>query len=274
MKYIKLIIFTLLVCVSFAGVAEAKSRGGSFKSGFSSQKRNAAKPAATYSVPAQEQKKTAFGSFGAANAKNQQAATNIPQSKMSKDLAETTAQSNALKTADARNKTSATTSESGWFRSGNQHATPNNVANAQAAQSTSKTFERRQAGQQNTSGQHNGFLHGLMWFMVGNSLAQHATAANASQVNEAYENGHGANHENSQGSRENINGEINSINADGVVTQRVQDVPAEETESVFMKILRFLLWIALISGIVWMVRKLSGFRHCNEKKLVNYSLGS
>jgi hypothetical protein len=274
MKHIKLIIFTLLVCVSFAGVAEAKSRGGSFKSGFASQKRNAAKPAAPYKASAQEQKKTAFGSFGAADAKNQQAAANIPQSKMSRDLTDTTAQSNALKTADARNNANNTTSDSGWFRSGNQNASPNTIATGQAAQSTSKTFERRQAGQQNTSGQNNGFLHGLMWFMVGNSLAQHATAANSSHVNEAQINAQVVQHENGQGGQQHINGENNSISANGVVAQRVQDVPAEETESVFMKILRFFLWIALVSGIVWVVRKLVSLRHRNEKKSVNYSLGS
>ena len=73
MKHIKLIICTLLIfCMSVAGFAEAKSRGASFKSGFSSQKRNTAKPAATYNTPVPEQKKTAFGSFGTADAKNRQ----------------------------------------------------------------------------------------------------------------------------------------------------------------------------------------------------------
>ncbi|RYY73621.1 MAG: hypothetical protein EOO52_16535 [Gammaproteobacteria bacterium] len=273
MKHIKLIIFALVVCVSFAGVAEAKSRGGSFKSGFASQKRNATKPAPTYNAPAQEQKKTAFGSFGAADAKNQQATANTPQSKMSKDLTGSAAQANALKTADARNKTGESTSESGWFRSGNQSATPNNIATGNATQTTPKTFERR-SGQQNTSGQNNGLLHGLMWFMVGNSLAQHATAANSQQVNDAQVNTQGVHRENGQGSQETINGENNSISTEGVVAQRVQDVPAEETESIFMKALRFLLWIALIGGIVWVVRKAIGFRHRNEKKSVNYSLGS
>ena len=276
MNRIKLIVYTLLVCVSFSSAVEAKSRGGSFKSGFSSQKRAAAKPAPTYKVPAKEQTQTtAFGSFGTANAKNQQAPATAPQSQMSKDLSGTASQSNALKAADARNKVNdtTTTSESGWFRSGKQNASPQNAVAGQPVPSGSQTFERRNDFQRNDGGRSNGMLQGLMWFMVGNSIAHHASAANVPQVSQAQVNGHDVNHENSQGSQQNINGENNSINADGFVVQRVQDVPAGETESFFMKIVRVLLWVVLISGIIWVVRKVLGFRHRNVKK-VNYSLGS
>ena len=276
MNRIKLIVYTLLVCVSFSSAVEAKSRGGSFKSGFSSQKRAAAKPAPTYQVPAKEQTQTtAFGSFGTANAKNQQAPATAPQSQMSKDLSGTASQSNALKAADARNKVNdtTTTSESGWFKSGKQNASPQNAVAGQPVSSGSQTFERRNDVQRNDGGRSNGMLQGLMWFMVGNSIAHHASAANVPQVSQAQVNGHDVNHENSQGSQQNINGENNSINADGFVVQRVQDVPAEETESFFMKIVRVLLWVVLISGIIWVVRKVLGFRHRNVKK-VNYSLGS
>jgi len=276
MNKIKLIVYTLLVCVSFSSAVEAKSRGGSFKSGFSSQKRAAAKPAPTHQVPPKEQtQKTAFGSFGTANAKNQQAPATAPQSQMSKDLSGTASQSNALKAADARNKVNdtATTSESGWFRSGKQNASPQNASVGQAAQSSPQTFERRNDVQRNDGGRSNGMLQGLMWFMVGNSIAHHAAAASAPQVSQTQVNGHDVNHESNQGSQQNINGENNSINADGFAVQRVQDVPVEETESFFMKIVRVLLWVMLISGIIWVVRKVLGFRHRNVKK-VNYSLGS
>ena len=273
MNRIKLIVYTLLVCVSFSSAVEAKSRGGSFKSGFSSQKRAPAKSAPAYTVPPKEQtQKTAFGSFGTANAKNLQTPAAAPQSQMSKDLSGVASQSNALKAADARNKVNdtAATSESGWFRSGKQNASPQNAV---AGQPVPQTFERRNDTQQNNGRQSSGLLQGLMWFMVGNSIAQHATAANAPQVSQAQVNAHDVNHENSQGSQQNINGVSNSINADGVVAQRVQDVPAEETESFFMKIVRVLLWVAMISGIIWVVRKVLSFRHHNVKK-VNYSLGS
>jgi|GEM_PF-779871 len=277
MKKIKLIVCTLAVCVSFASVAEAKSRGGSFKSGFASQKRNAAKPVPTYTVPAAEQsKKTEFGSFGAANTARQQGAAIAPQSKMSKDLTDNAAQSNALKTADARNKASdnPTTSDSGWFRGGNQNAAPQAAASGANAQTNSQRFERRNNSQQNNGGQSNGFLYGLMGFMLGNSLAHHATATNSQPVNQIQANGNDATSENNQIIQQSENGESNSISTEGVVAQRTQDVSAEETESLFMKILRLLLWLALISGIIWVVRRVFGLRHRNVKKSTNYSLGS
>jgi len=276
MKKIKLIVCTLLVCISFAGVAEAKSRGGSFKSGFASQKRNAAKPESTHKSPAEHSKKTEFGSFGAANTKSQQAAETIPQSKMSKDLTDNAAQANALKTVGTRNKVNEnpTASDSGWFRSGNQNTAPQAPANGANVQANSQRFERRNNSQQNNGGQSNGLLYGLMGFMLGNSLAHHATAANSQPVNQNQANGNDNDSENNQGIQQSANGESNSINTEGVVTQRTQDVSAEETESIFMKIVRLLLWLAIISGIIWAVRSVLGFRHRNVKKSTHYSLGS
>ena len=276
MKHIKLIICTLLIfCMSVAGFAEAKSRGGSFKSGFSSQKRNTAKPATTYNTPAPEQKKTSFGSFGTADAKNRQAAINIPPSQMSKDLTNTTAQSNALKAVDERNKlkASAIESESGWFRSGNQNTAAQNRTSGQAKSQSVQNAERNTSQPQNNGGQSNGFLHGLMWFMVGNSLAQHVTA-NVPSVAHVQASSHDVNREKDQGGQENINGENNSINANGIAAQREQDVPAEETEPLFMKFIRVLLWLVIVSGIVFGVRRFRNARDRNLKKTVNYSLGS
>ena len=268
MKKIKLLVYALIMCMSFVGVAEAKGRSGSFKSGFASQKRSIPKPAPTYTVPpaADQTKKTAFGSFGAASPKTQTNAT-APQSQMSKDLNDKTAQTNALKTADARNKTNdaPAANESGWFRSGNENASTQKPQGATFGQNTntnSQPFERRSGGQQ-TSGRSNGFMYGLLGFMVGNSLAQHASAASIPQQ------------QNSDWQNDNWNGHANnSINADGPVVQQVQDIPAEETESWFMKFVRVILWAIVIGGVIWAVRKVMSFRQRKINRSTNYSLGS
>lgn len=267
MKKIKLVVYALIMCMSFVGVAEAKSRSGSYKSGFTSQKRSAPKPAPTYTAPpaAEQTKKTAFGSFGTATPKAQTNAT-APQSQMSKDLSDKAAQTNALKTADARNKPAdaTTTSESGWFRSGNEKASAQkpqatNYGQTANANTNGQIFDRRNNGQQ--SGSSNGFMYGLLGFMLGNSLAQHATAM--------------PQHQNSDWQNSNWNGQPNnSINADGNATQQEQDVPAEEMESGFMKFLRVVLWGVLIGSVIWMVRKVMGFRQRKINRSTNYSLGS
>ena len=270
MNKIKLIVCTLIMCMSFAGVAEAKSRGGSFKSGFSSQKRSAPKPAPTYTAPAPQPqaKKTGFGSFGAADPKAQQNAAAVPQSKMSNDLNNTAAQSNAQKTADVRNNSTEknAASESGWFRSGNQNSVPQKpqvaAPNGATENSNRGTFSNGNNGQRS-----NGLMYGLMGFMLGNSLAQHAGASNAQHENQV------ANVNANQTNDQILNGD-NSTNANGIANQQEQNMPVVETESFFMKVVRVVLWIALISGVIWVVRKVMSFRSRNLKKATHYSLGS
>lgn len=268
MKTIKLFVYALIVCLSFVGVAEAKGRTGSFKSGFSSQKRAAVKPAQTnYQVsPANTQtKKTAFGSFGTANPKLDQKSATVPQSQMSKDLNATSAQANALKTADARTKVnekaSGTDSDSGWFRSGNQNTVPPKTNSVAGGGQAPQPAHYQPAPQYNSGHQSNGLLYGLAGFMIGHSLAQQHT-------NTVYMP------QNDQAVGQDVNQLNSSTNADGIVMQQAQDVPVVETESFFMKLLRVVLWVAMISGVVWVVRKFMRFRNRNLQQAANYSLRS
>jgi hypothetical protein len=271
MKTIKVFVYVLILCLSFASVAEARSRSGSFKSGFSSQKRAAAKPAPTYyQAPATpETKKTAFGSFGATNPKAQQNAAAVPQSQMSKDLNTNAAQSNALKAADARTKLNEkpteTNSDSGWFRSGNQNTAapaPNNSAFGNGQQ---PPVNYQPTAQPYSGNRSNGLMHGLVGFMIGHSLAQHFS--NRDYVPSPNQGGQ-------QAVSQDANQLQNSTGAEGIATQQVQDVPAVETESFFMKLVRVLLWVAIISGVVWVVRKAMNFKHRKLTRATNYSLGS
>lgn len=275
MKTIKIFVYALIVCMSFVGVAEAKGRTGSFKSGFTSQKRAAPKPApAPYQAPpaTTQPNKTAFGSFGNANPKLDAKTAAAPQSQMSKDLSANTAQSNALKAADARTttkstneKTNAPESESGWFRSGNQNTAAQN-SNLNNGNSARPQPTNAQAAPQHSAGrQSSGLMPGLIGFMLGSSLAQHASAGSGAQHNQSVPNQHVAQDAN----------QTNSTTADGLATQQVQDVPVVvETESFFLKVLRVVLWAAIIGGIIWLVRKLLGFRNRNSQASANYSLRS
>lgn len=268
MKTIKVFVYALILCLGFVGVAEAKGRSGSFKSGFSSQKRPAPKPAKTsYQVPPAntQTNKTAFGSFGDnSNQKFNQKAATGSQSQMSKDLSATAAQSNALKTADMRAKANEkinatnSNSDSGWFRSGNQNTQkPNTIADAGTR---SQPGHYQPAPQYSGGQQSSGLWHGLIGFMIGNSLAQrHTNTVYMPQENQQIVQ---------NGSQEN------STVADGLASQQVQEVPVVEKESFFVKLLRFVAWVALISGVIWVVRKFMNFRHRNLQQAANYSLRS
>jgi hypothetical protein len=273
MKKIKLLVYALIVCMSFVGVAEAKSRSGSFRSGFSSQQRTIAPAKSSYQTPAAntQTKKTAFGSFGSTNPTlNQkvvdQRVAQVPQSQMSKDLNATAAQSNALKTMDARTKVNGqvndANSESGWFRRGGQTA-KNQQLNASINGNTAAPPVNYPLPPQAYSGSRSsGLLPGLVGFMIGHSLAQ----PNNVYVPQA-------NQGNNQPQESDIS-RNNSSNADGAAMQQGQDVPVVETESFFMKLLRVLLWIAMITSVIWLVRKLMNFRARNLHQSANYSLRS
>jgi hypothetical protein len=275
MKTIKIFVYALIVCMSFVGVAEAKGRTGSFKSGFTSQKRAAPTPApAPYQAPPKttQPNKTAFGSFGNANPKLDAKAAAAPQSQMSKDLSANAAQSNALKTADARTttknaneKTNASESESGWFRSGNQNTATQNPSVNMGNSAKPQPANYQAAPQYSAGRQSTGLMPGLIGFMLGSSMAQHANAGSVAQQNQSVPNQHVAQDAN----------QLNSTAADGLIAQQAQDVPVVvEKESFFLKLLRVVLWAAIIGGIIWLVRKFLGFRNRTSQESANYSLRS
>lgn len=139
MKLIKTLTYVVVLSLTFASYAEAKSR--SFSGGFRSQ-RTATAP----SRPVQQQ-------------------TTQPLN-MSKDLNTSAAQANNFKTADGRNGTTdQAAAGSGWFRSGNTAQTAQPAAGAM--QSAAQPAVVRQGG---------GFLNNAMWFMLGSSLASHGNA--------------------------------------------------------------------------------------------------
>jgi hypothetical protein len=265
MKTIKLFVYALIICISCVGVAEAKGRTGSFKSGFSSQKRATASPTPTYySAPPVNSatKKTAFGAFGATNPQREQKAAAVPQSQMSKDLNANAAQTNALKTVDARasanEKVSDTNSDSNWFKRGNQNSVAPKTNSVAGSGQVPQPAYYQPPPQYFSGHQSNGLWYGLAGFMIGHSLAQqHTNRVYVPQMN--------------QNSEQDTNQFNNSTPADGFVAQQEQEAALVEKESFFIKVLRVLLWASLISGIIWVVRKVKSFRNRNINRSTHYS---
>lgn len=162
---------------------------------------------------------------------------------MSKDLNTSTAQGNNFKAADGRNGTTdQAAAGSGWFRSGN--TATQTIQPAGAMQSAAQPAVVRQGG---------GFLNNAMWFMLGSSLASH----NSANVQTANQNGQAA-----------VNPE-NTTADDSVVAP-----PVEEKESFFMSALRIVLWVAMLTGIYWLVKNLLQSKKNRANKKSDYTFGN
>lgn len=275
MKITKTLVYALALCLSLVSVAEAKGRSGStFKGGFSSQRQKAPKPAPSYQVPTQSTKPS-FGSFGGNKAATQPA-SNYQPSQMSRDMTTANAQSNAQKTWDARNKPQAadsqtatnSKSDNGWFRSGNQ---------GQTAQTPPPNYN--QGGRYNDGGHYNqggqyrnerrgdsggGFWNGVMWFMLGHSLAN-SSHANTTVVTVPATTTQAANGSMDLGPGENTQAASAPVNE--------PQTAEPEPESALVSLLRAVLWTVVIVAGFWMLRGFMRMRNRLNKGRSNYNLG-
>lgn len=261
MKLTRMLVCVMVMTLGVVSLAEAKGRTASFGGGFSSQVR-AAKPAPMrYTAPAPA-KNTSFGTFGSGKpVTTQKPAMNYQPSQLSKDLSNNAAKTNALKTADARNNKGNESTNggfgggnsgngnngtnnggSGWFRSGNTSLPP--------------SYYSQPVIHQTVVHNNGGFMHGMMWFMLGHSLANHSTQTVYVPTN-------------NQGT--NVTPTA-TYDANGMPLPQAQYAPEEEKESFLMKLLRFVLWIAVITGVIWIVKKILQIR--NNKFRSHYNLGS
>lgn len=285
MKLIKTLVYTLIVCVSLVSQAEAKGRTASFKGGFSSQVRSVSKPAPVYYKPPvnykapvnQANKPASFGSFGGGKVNAAQHG-NYQPSQMSRDLNTNAAQSNALKTADARNKLNSNNPPaggnnngsnggngggSGWFRSGNNTAPqqPNYSQPIHSQPVVHQTVVHQNSG---------GFLHGLMWFMIGRSTVSQNNTVYV-PVNNQAPTGQVVTHSDGNSWDANGNAQQQIAPSQEVKMDRTE---AEERESIFTKIFRWMLWIGFIWILIKVIRKVMGFRSEKMNRAPNYSLRS
>jgi hypothetical protein len=253
-SFARVLAIGVAVALCWSGIAEAK--GGytkSYRSGFSSQKK-AAPSAPAYSA----NKPAAFGSFGGGKAADAKSA--IKPSPMSQDLQASAAKNNALKNWDARAAGKAQPNQYNATNGGNNlppvggqpHYGQPNYQQPHYSQPIVHQTVVHQGG--------SGFLNGVMWFMIGNSFAHHNT--NTVYVPQNTQGTYPVGVQ--QGSEWN-----NSAQA-GV--DQFAAVP--EQESWMMKVLRVILWIAIATGVVWMVKKVFQFRRGRRRQQNHYSLGS
>lgn len=278
MKITKTLIVALALCLSLVSVAEAKGRSGStFKGGFSSQRQKAPTPAPSYQVPASSYQapaqatKPSFGSFGGNKATTQAATkqtdTNYQPSQMSRDMSTTNAQANAQKTWDARNKPqapdsqTASKSDSGWFRSGNQ-------TGPAAAQTPPPNYS--QAGQyrnERHGDSGGGFWNGVMWFMLGHSLAN-SSHANTTVVTVPATTTQAASGNMDLGPGENTQAASAPMNE-----SHATKVPEPQPESALVSLLRAVLWTLVVVAGFWILRGFMRMRNRANSRRSNYSLG-
>jgi hypothetical protein len=109
-----------------------------------------------------------------------------------------------------------------------------------------------------------GFMQSAMWFMLGSSLASHHTAA-ATPPAQA-----GSPASESQANSNPVSGE----NAQALDPATGMVTPAEEPESLWLRMFRLALWAAIIYGIYKLVRKLIPGAPRPASKKPNYTFGN
>jgi hypothetical protein len=224
----------LMVCLAVAGNVPALARpashsgtSSSFKSGFSSQKSNSARHSQTPAPPANRQSGPgAFGQQAGSPAQPQRGT-----SAMSRDVDQSAARANALKTLDERRAASATP----------QPLPPLNDTLRQPQQAP-----RPPAGpypgpvyQQAPSGGGNGLMAGVMGFMLGRAMSQ-------SHQPVAYPT--------TSGSQQMQQPATTTQDAATVTGMPGLGAPAAAPKpSFFMSVLRWFAWLGVLSLLMWAV---------------------
>jgi hypothetical protein len=253
MKALGALLLTL-GCIGFTGSAAvasvhashgSSSHPTSFKSGFSSQHHtSAAKPVAPASG------NSSFGAFGAGKS-NTAASQGAPAagSALSKDLGNSAAKADALKTYDAR--TAAARAAAAPPAAPGQPA-----ANGYGSQGGAAA----QPGYvpQTVIVQNSGSSHPFLWFMLGRAMSPHE---HTTYINSG--NG-GANNGATNGSPANA-----SNSADGNATPAA----VQPETSTGMHLLRLVLWLGMIGGLIALARWIWLRRAASSANTSHYSLG-
>lgn len=238
----------LSIAATHASVSGARS--ASYRSGFSSQKSQAARPV---NSNASSTRNTSFGSFGQQPAKN----GGRSDSAMNRDLEKNQAQQQALKNLDARNqqKTAAHPEQQTSVTGKPLNPAPGSVpppATTGPAAPTPTVIVQRESSSMGGA---------LLGFMLGQAISRP----------------HGVN------SYDNRSRDLQPLDSVGAVSNglETQDgkaalaAPAKvaESESGAWKFLRLLLWLAFLSGLGWIAYRLYRFFMPAQQTQSHYSLG-
>lgn len=289
-----------IASASTSGSSGARSSGGSsrsFKSGFSSQRNsNSNSNSANNNIGNTSKTNTGFGSFSSsssssnapANAANA-ATTNTTvnnnagksNSALNRDLDTSRSQNTALKNLDARTAPSATPNTSNQPGSVSVTGKPlgassnafGNTAQGSTAQGSTAAPAYGQPMQQAPSTiivqRESSGMSGAFWgFMLGQSMSHHS-----------YGGGYGGNYGSGYDNRpRDVSNAGDASNATNPATTVSNIDKAQESESWFWRLLRLMLWTAILSSIAWVGYKLLQLRKARNQARTqastqNYSLG-
>ncbi len=290
-----------IASASTSGSSGARSSGGSsrsFKSGFSSQ-RNSNSNSANNNIgntSKTSKTNTGFGSFSSSSSSSNAPAnaanattTNTPvnnnagksNSALNRDLDSSRSQNTALKNLDARTAPSATPNTGNQPGSVSVTGKPlgtssnafGNTAQGSTAQGSTAAPAYGQPMQQAPSTiivqRESSGMGGAFWgFMLGQSMSHHS-----------YGGGYGGNYGSGYDNRpRDVGNADNASNATNPTATVSNNDKAQESESWFWRLLRLMLWTAILSGIAWVGYKLLQRRKARNQARTqastqNYSLG-
>ncbi|MFS2005653.1 hypothetical protein ACEN9F_18660 [Duganella sp. CT11-25] len=258
-------VLVLVICLAMAGNAPAEARPGqhsgtssSYKSGFSSQKNN---PGRGKSAPPPASRQSGPGAFGKAPGSPASAQPQRNTSAMSRDVDQSAARDNALRTLEARRAAANAPPPLPPLNDTLRRPQP-----APGYQTPPPVF---QPPVQQSSG--NGLMHGLLGFMLGRAMSQsNQPVAYPSTGNGQPPAAQPANGSVAGGAVAGA-GMIGGMPGLGAPAAAPVPVPPQQ-QSFGASVLRWFIWLSVLSVIVWTVvysvRKLRRLRAGNTP---NYS---
>lgn len=273
------LVLTLLLAVGADLQAEARpaSHSGtssSFKSGFSSQKSNTTRSQPSAPPASRQSGPGAFGRSGGAaspSAASAPSAANAPRgsSALSRDMEQSAAKANALRTLDARRAAAQqplpplndTAMRPQQPAPGGGYQQPGNQPGYQQP-GYQPGYQQPMHGPVIVQQPSSGLMHGIMGFMLGRAMTSHPTVIYTGNGNGG---NNGNNGNNNGGGNGNNNGGANNGNGDATTASGQWDgstptgaaatvaTPAPVAPSFAASVLRLFAWMVLLSGLAWLV---------------------
>jgi hypothetical protein len=249
-------VLALVICLAMAGNAPAEARpaqhsgtSSSYKSGFSSQKSNAAR---SQPAPPPASRQSGPGAFGKAAGSPASAQPQRNTSAMSRDVDQSAARTNALRTLDARRAAA--------------NAPPSlpPLNDTLRSPSTAPAYQTPQPGYQPPvqASSSNGLMHGLLGFMLGRAMNQSNQPVSYPTVS----GGHQPAAQTGDGTGAGVVGGMPGLGEASATPAAAAPAPPPQP-SFGASVLRWFIWLSVLSVLVWTVvysvRKLRRLRAGN-----------
>jgi hypothetical protein len=252
-----LVLSLAMVCnLPAASASPHSGTSPSYKSGFSSQKSNSArsKPA---SPPAGRQ--SGPGAFGKAPGSPASAQPQRNSSSMSRDMDQSAARANALKTLDARRAAASAPPPLPPVNDTVMRPQPQPVYQTPPPAYQGPVYQQPS----------NGLMHGLLGFMLGRAMSQSSQPVSYPTVNQGQSNGQANGQGSGQASGQaDGGGMVAGMPGLGAPAPAPAPAPAAPAQSFGASVLRWFIWLGVLSIMAWaavyVVRKLRRLRAGNS----------